>query len=59
MRSDFDVCRPDDRLHTVYASAGRGLPIAVCDDSGVLIGSLRPHHVLESPRKCGRPSQHL
>ena len=48
MRSDFDTCRPQDRLNIVYASAGRGLPIAVCDDSGALVGNLDPRHIMEA-----------
>ncbi len=47
LRTDFERCRPDDRLNTVYAAAGRGLPIAVCDDSGSLVGNLDPRHIME------------
>ena len=47
LRSDFEQCKRQDRLNTVYAAAGRGLPIAVCDDSGVLIGNLDPQHIME------------
>ncbi len=47
LRSDFQKCKQQDRLNTVYAAAGRGLPIAVCDDSGVLIGNLDPQHIME------------
>ena len=34
-------------MNTVYAAAGRGLPIAVCDDSGNLVGNLDPRHIME------------
>ena len=48
LRSDFDSCHPQDCLNTVYASAGRGLPIAVCDDSGALVGDLDPYHIMKA-----------
>ena len=48
LRTDFDTCRPQDCLNTVYASAGRGLPIAVCDDSGALVGNLDPRRIMEA-----------
>ena len=47
LRSDFERCGPDDCLNTVYAAAGRGLPIAVCDESGALVGNLDPRHIME------------
>ena len=47
LRTDFDSCGREDCLNTVYAAAGRGLPIAVCDDSGTLIGNLDPRHIME------------
>ena len=47
LRTDFDRCGPDDSLNTVYAAAGRGLPIAVCDESGALVGNLDPRHIME------------
>ena len=47
LRTDFERCAPTDCLNTVYAYAGRGLPIAVCDESGVLVGNLDPRHILE------------
>ena len=46
LRTDFERCKPDDCLNSVYASAGRGLPIAVCDDTGVLVGNLDPRHIM-------------
>ena len=46
-RSDFEKCKRNDRLNTVYAAAGRGLPVAVCDDSGTLVGNLDPRHIME------------
>ena len=47
LRTDFDRCGPQDCLNTVYAAAGRGLPIAVCDESGALVGNLDPRHIME------------
>ena len=47
LRTDFERCRPEDSLNTVYSAAGRGLPIAVCDESGKLVGNLDPRHIME------------
>ncbi len=47
LRTDFERCGPSDCLNTVYAAAGRGLPIAVCDESGALVGNLDPRHIME------------
>jgi glycine betaine/proline transport system ATP-binding protein len=47
LRTDFDRCGPQDCLNTVYAAAGRGLPVAVCDDAGALVGNLYPRHIME------------
>jgi glycine betaine/proline transport system ATP-binding protein len=47
LRTDFATCRPDDTLNLVYAAAGRGIPIAVVDDDGRLVGNLDPRHIME------------
>ena len=47
LRTDFERCGPEDSLNSVYAAAGRGLPIAVCDDGGRLVGNLDPRHIME------------
>ncbi|MCY4193472.1 MAG: glycine betaine/L-proline ABC transporter ATP-binding protein [bacterium] len=47
LRTDFDRCGPNDRLNEVYAVAGRGLSIAVCDEAGLLVGNLDPRHIME------------
>ena len=47
LRQDFDKTTRTSTLNDVYAAAGRGLPIAVLDDSGVLIGNLDPRHIME------------
>ena len=54
VRQDFDSARPHDTLNEVYAAAGRGLPIAIVDDAGVLIGNLDPRHIME---EMGRVEQ--
>ena len=46
LRHDFERARPDQTLNEVYAAAGRGLPIAVVDDDGRLIGNLDPQHIM-------------
>ena len=47
LRTDFDSCKSTATLNEVYAAAGRGLPIAVVDDDGRLIGNLDPRHIME------------
>jgi glycine betaine/proline transport system ATP-binding protein len=47
LRSDFVTARADQTLNEVYSAAGRGIPIAVVDDDGVLIGNLDPRQIME------------
>lgn len=47
LRGDFATCGPQQTLNEVYAAAGRGLPIAVIDDDGRLVGNLDPRHIME------------
>ncbi len=47
LRNDFDTCRSSNTLNEVYAIAGRGLPIAVVDADGHLIGNLDPRQIIE------------
>jgi len=54
LRSDFETTTPDAKLNDVYASAGRGLPIAVLDSEGALIGTLDPRHIM---KEMGRVEQ--
>ncbi len=54
LRTDFDKCGPDDTLNELYAAAGRGLPVAVVDDDGKLIGNLDPRMIME---EMGRVEQ--
>lgn len=46
-RDDFETTTPTATLNTVYAASGRGIPIAVVDDNGVLVGNLDPRHIME------------
>ena len=45
---------PEATLNDVYAAAGRGLPIAVIDHNGQLVGNLDPRHIME---EMGRVEQ--
>ncbi|MGB1723750.1 MAG: ATP-binding cassette domain-containing protein, partial [Ilumatobacteraceae bacterium] len=47
LRSDFETAGAHQTLNEVYASAGRGLPIAVVDDDGRLVGNLDPRNIME------------
>jgi glycine betaine/proline transport system ATP-binding protein len=47
LREDFARAAADTTLNEVYASAGRGLPIAIVDDGGRLIGNLDPRSIME------------
>jgi glycine betaine/proline transport system ATP-binding protein len=54
LRTDFEIASGEDRFNTVYAAAGRGLPIAVVDSAGILIGNLNPRRIME---EMGRVEQ--
>jgi glycine betaine/proline transport system ATP-binding protein len=54
IRSDFETTRATQRLNDNYAAAGRGLPIAVVDGSGCLVGELEPREIME---EMGRVEQ--
>ena len=47
VRTDFDSVKAEATLNELYAFAGRGLPIAVVDDAGTLIGRVDPREILE------------
>ena len=47
LRTDFARCSCESSLNEVYALAGKGLPIAACDDSGALVGNLDPRLIME------------
>jgi len=54
LRSDYDTTTAGARFNENYAAAGRGLPIAVVDESGRLIGELEPREIME---EMGRVEQ--
>ena len=54
LRSDFDTTTTGARFNENYAAAGRGLPIAVVDESGRLMGELEPREIME---EMGRVEQ--
>ncbi len=54
LRSDFDQVSPNATLNDAYAPAGRGLPIAVVDESGQLIGTVDPHLIMEEMGRVER-----
>lgn len=54
LRSDFDTTTAEARFNDNYAAAGRGLPIAVLDDTGRLVGELEPQEIME---EMGRVEQ--
>ena len=47
LRSDFETALSEERFNDVYAAAGRGLPIAVVDEAGALVGNLDPRRIME------------
>ena len=54
LRSDFATTTPEATFNVNYTAAGRGLPIAVIDTSGRLIGELEPREIME---EMGRVEQ--
>jgi len=47
MSDDFEITTPQTTLNEVYAAAGRGLPIAVVDENGVLVGDVDQNDLME------------
>lgn len=54
LTEDFDRVTSDMRLSDAYYAAGKGLPIAVVDDDGVLIGHLDPRDIMEEMGRVER-----
>jgi glycine betaine/proline transport system ATP-binding protein len=54
LRSDFETTTAEARFNDNYAAAGRGIPIAVVDDAGLLVGELEPQEIME---EMGRVEQ--
>ncbi len=47
LQADFETTTMDAKLNENYAAAGRGLPIAVVDEAGCLVGELEPREIME------------
>jgi glycine betaine/proline transport system ATP-binding protein len=47
LQTDFETTKMDAKLNHNYSAAGRGLPIAVIDDAGRLVGELEPRAIME------------
>jgi len=54
LRTDFETTTVESRLNDNYAAAGRGMPIAVIDEAGRLVGELEPREIME---EMGRVEQ--
>jgi len=54
LRTDFETCRPGQTLNQIYASAGRGLPLAVVDEQGRLVGMVEPRDIMEEMGRVER-----
>ena len=54
LRSDFDTTTAEARFNENYVAAGRGLPIAVIDETGRLIGELEPREIMEEMGRVER-----
>ena len=54
LRTDFETASGGDHFNDVYAAAGRGLPIAVVDAGGRLIGNLDPRKIMEEMGRVER-----
>ena len=54
LRNDFETTTAEATFNANYAAAGRGLPIAVVDEAGRLIGELEPREIME---EMGRVEQ--
>ena len=46
--------RSESRLNDNYAAAGRGMPIAVIDEAGQLVGELEPREIMEEMGRVER-----
>jgi glycine betaine/proline transport system ATP-binding protein len=54
LSTEFDKTTPEATLNDVYHYAGKGLPIAVLDENGVLIGVLDPRDIMEEMGRVER-----
>jgi glycine betaine/proline transport system ATP-binding protein len=51
---EFETAAPHTTLNDVYHAAGKGLPIAVVDQDGILIGDLDPRDIMEEMGRVER-----
>ena len=54
LRTDYETTTASARLNDNYAAAGRGIPIAVVNENGQLVGELEPREIME---EMGRVEQ--
>ena len=54
LRTDYETTTAGARLNDNYAAAGRGIPIAVVNENGQLVGELEPREIME---EMGRVEQ--
>jgi glycine betaine/proline transport system ATP-binding protein len=54
LSEEFETTTPETTLNDVYYAAGKGRPIAVVDESGVLIGYLDPREIMEEMGRVER-----
>ncbi len=53
-RTDFEQVMPTSTLNDCYHPAGRGLPLAVVDEGGRLVGALDPQDIMEEMGRVER-----
>lgn len=54
LSKEFETTTPHSTLNDVYHAAGKGLPIAVVDDDGKLVGDLDPRDIMEEMGRVER-----
>jgi len=54
LSQDFDTTTPHTTLNDVYHAAGKGRPIAVVDENGVMVGDLDPREIMEEMGRVER-----
>jgi len=54
LSAEFETTTPATTLNDVYYAAGKGLPIAVVDEEGKLVGDLDPRDIMEEMGRVER-----
>jgi glycine betaine/proline transport system ATP-binding protein len=54
LTDEFETTSPTTTLNDVYFAAGKGRPIAVVDENGVLVGDLDPREIMEEMGRVER-----